>query len=672
MATPQQQNPPEPSDKRKRKPFLTGRLRFSIWYALIAVLVILAIRQYSTTPAKTLSYSEFLQNVRDDKIATVSIGAEEIEGHFHMPPDSANAVRAFKVVRVKDDEQLINLLEEHHVDYRGTVPSPWPKVLSWVLPMVILVGLWFIILRRMGGPASGVMSIGKSKAKIYVETETKVTFADVAGIDEAEEEVREVVEFLKEPARFRRLGGRIPKGVLLVGPPGTGKTLLARAVAGESGVPFFSLSGSDFVEMFVGVGAARVRDLFQQAKERSPCIVFIDELDALGKARGMNPFGSHDEREQTLNQLLTEMDGFDANTGVIIMAATNRPETLDMALLRPGRFDRQIVVDRPDINGREAILKVHAKRIKLADDVDLRTLAARTPGMVGADLANVINEAALLAARKGHGSVAMADLEEAIDRVIGGLERKSRVLNETERRITAYHEAGHALVAECLEHTDPVHRISIIPRGVTSLGHTMYLPTEDRYLMSKEELEDRLGVTLGGRVAEEIVFGEVSTSAGADFKRATQIAQHMVKDYGMSRLGLVSYGEPTIFLSHQMPGSSASYSEETAAEIDREVRRIISESYERVRTILTTYTDALHKVSARLITQECLLGDELRALLREAGVPEARHKDADDEPAVVSAGSAAESASASDASSHESDRRRTGEGTDDKPGDAPA
>jgi len=595
---------------------MSGRLRFSIWYALVALLVIIAIRRYSSSPVKTLSYSEFVEAVTANRVASVSIGEDQIDGQFRVRTDSAEAATAFNVIRVKDDKNLVHLLDEHGVDYLGTVPSPWPKILSWVLPMVILVGIWFIILRRMGGGSSGVMSIGKSKAKIYVETETKVTFGDVAGIDEAEEEVREVVEFLKEPERFRRLGGRIPRGVLLVGPPGTGKTLLARAVAGESGVPFFSLSGSDFVEMFVGVGAARVRDLFQQAKERSPCIVFIDELDALGKARGINPFGSHDEREQTLNQLLTEMDGFDANTGVILMAATNRPETLDMALLRPGRFDRHIVVDRPDINGREAILKVHARKVQLSPEVELRTLAARTPGMVGADLANVINEAALLAARKGHEAVAMVDLDDAIDRVVGGLERKSRVLSETERRITAYHEAGHALVAESLPHTDPVHRISIIPRGVTSLGQTMYLPTEDRYLMSTEELEDRLAVTLAGRVAEEIVFGEISTSAGSDFKRATQIAQHMVKDYGMSRLGLVSYGESPGFLAQPVGGGAVHYSEETAAEIDDEVRRIVSEGYQRVRELLENNTDALHRLANALIERENLQGDEVREILR--------------------------------------------------------
>ena len=619
MARPEHHAPKKP---RKRGVFQSNRMRFSLWYAVIAVLLILAIRQYASTPAKSLAYSAFIAAVESDQVARVAIGDDSIEGWYRAPQQQGDAaITQFSVVRMEGDDDLIARLDAHRVDYLGVVPSPWPKILSWVLPMVLLVGVWFLILRRMGGPASGVMSIGKSRAKVYVETETKVTFDDVAGIDEAEEEVKEVVEFLKEPDRFKHLGGRIPKGVLLVGPPGTGKTLLARAVAGEAGVPFFSLSGSEFVEMFVGVGASRVRDLFQQAKERAPCIVFIDELDALGKARGQNPLGSHDEREQTLNQLLVEMDGFEPNTGVILMAATNRPEILDMALLRPGRFDRQIVVDRPDINGREDILKVHSKPIELSDDVDLRTLAARTPGMVGADLANVVNEAALLAARRGHERVTMPDLEEAIDRVIGGLERKSRVLNDTERRITAYHEAGHALVAESLEHTDPVHRVTIIPRGVTSLGHTMYLPTEDRYLMTTEELEDRLAVALAGRVAEEIIFDEVSTSAGQDFKRASQIAQHMVKDYGMSRLGLVSYSDPPSLMGQQFPSSGAMYSQETGAEIDGEVRRIIQENYDRVRTILSQHTDALHKIADRLISEEQLTGAELRSMLKREGVP---------------------------------------------------
>ncbi len=618
VASPDSQNSPNP---RKPGPLQSGKMRFSVWYAATAILLIMAVRQYASAPPDTLPYSDFMEAVAENKVSRLAIGADTIEGWYRETHETGFAAADFRVVRMEEDPGLLKRLDEHGVVYYGIVPSPWPKVISWVLPMVLLIGVWFLVLRRMGGPASGVMSVGKNRAKIYVETETKVTFEDIAGIDEAEEEVKEVVEFLKEPDRFKHLGGQIPRGVLLVGPPGTGKTLLARAVAGEAGVPFFSLSGSDFVEMFVGVGAARVRDLFQQAKERAPCIVFIDELDALGKARGQNPLGGHDEREQTLNQLLVELDGFEPNAGVILVAATNRPETLDIALLRPGRFDRQIVVDRPDINGREDILKVHSVSVELADDVDLRTLAARTPGMVGADLANVINEAALLAARRGQERVSMPELEEAIDRVVGGLERKSRVMNETERRITAYHEAGHALVAECLENTDPVHRVTIIPRGITSLGHTMYLPTEDRYLMATEELSDRLAVTLGGRVAEEIIFDEVSTSAGQDFQRASQIAQHMVKDYGMSSLGLVSYGEMPSMMGQQVPGTARTYSNETAAEIDAEVRRIINENYERVTELLATHKDPLHTVAERLMEEENLTGEALRAVLREAGVP---------------------------------------------------
>ena len=621
-----EKKPTPPDPQLKKKPVIPGRFRFSIWYALLAVLLILTVRQFTASSQAELTYTQFLRYVAEDRVSSVAIGEDEIQGVFSVVPDTLNNM-AFSVVPIQDDS-LLTLLDGHGVAYEGVVPSPWPRILSWVLPMVVLVGLWFFILRRMGGAAGGVMNIGKNKAKVFVETDTKVTFTDVAGIDEAEEEVKEIVEFLKTPERFRRLGGRIPKGVLLVGPPGTGKTLLARAVAGESGVPFFNLSGSDFVEMFVGVGAARVRDLFQQAKERSPCIVFIDELDAMGKSRGGNPLSSHDEREQTLNQLLVEMDGFDANVNIIIMAATNRPETLDTALLRPGRFDRQIVVDRPDIKGREEILRVHAREIRLAPEVDLHTLAARTPGMVGADLANIVNEAALLAARKGIDAVTMSELDEAADRAMGGLERKSRVLTDRERKLTAYYEAGHALVAECMEYADPVHRISIVPRGVAALGNTMYLPTEDRYLMSREELEDRMGVLLGGHVTVEVIFNETLSTAGDDFKKATSIAQHMVKDYGMSDLGLVAYGEQPTFLGQQASTGSTDYGEETAALIDEEVKRIVESNLLRVREVVTRYQHALHVIADRLIERESLLGEELRRLLAEQGVPISNRQDA--------------------------------------------
>jgi cell division protease FtsH len=458
---------------------------------------------------------------------------------------------------------------------------------------------------------------GNSNAKIFADSETMVTFVDVAGIDEAEEELLEVVEFLSNPGKFQKLGGRIPKGVLLVGPPGTGKTLLARAVAGEAKVPFFSISGSEFVEMFVGVGAARVRDLFAQASGQAPCIIFIDELDALGKARGMNVMGGHDEREQTLNQLLVEMDGFETNKGVIIMAATNRPEILDPALLRPGRFDRQVLVDRPDINGREAILKIHSKNVLLAPEVDLRKVAGRTPGFVGADLANLINEAALLAARKDKEKVGSPEFDEAIDRVVAGLQKKNRVMNSQEKEIVAFHESGHAIVAESVEHADPVHKISVIPRGIAALGYTQQQPTEDRYLMTRSELLDRLAVFLGGRVAEELVFGEVSTGAQNDLQRATDIARSMVTEYGMSdRLGLVTYerARQPVFIPESF-ATGKNYSEEKAGQIDEEVTRFVEEAHQRVREILSAHRSVLDDL-ARLVSQkEVVQGDELRKML---------------------------------------------------------
>jgi cell division protease FtsH len=465
------------------------------------------------------------------------------------------------------------------------------------------------------------MSFSKSKAKIFAETETKVTFDDVAGIDEAKEELKEVVEFLQNPEKFQKLGGRIPKGVLLVGLPGTGKTLLAKAVAGEAKVTFFSISGSEFVEMFVGVGAARVRDLFSQAAAQAPCIIFIDELDALGKARGVNIMGGHDEREQTLNQLLVEMDGFETNKGVIIMAATNRPEILDPALLRPGRFDRQVLVDRPDINGREAILKIHCKQVVLGPDVDLRKIAALTPGFVGADLANLVNESALLAARKSKETVDSAEFDEAIDRVVGGLEKKNRVMNAKEKEIVSFHESGHAIVAESVEHADPVHKISIIPRGIAALGYTQQRPTEDRYLMTRSELLDRLAVLLGGRVAEELVFNEISTGAQNDLQRATDIARSMVTEYGMSdRMGLVTYERPRqpMFLPGNFAPSNT-YSEEKAAQIDGEIARFIDEAHQRVKKILSERRKILDELARLLSEKESVQGDELRKMLSESG-----------------------------------------------------
>jgi len=534
---------------------------------------------------------------------------------------------AFTTARIPatEDYQIVRELEAAKVEFSGRIESTfWRDLFSWVVPLIIMAALWLFLMRRMGGGPTQALSFGRSKAKIYDRKELKTTFADVAGVEEAKAELIEVVDFLKNPKKYQRLGGRIPKGVLLVGPPGTGKTLLARAVAGEADVPFFFLSGSEFVEMFVGVGASRVRDLFEQAKEKAPCIVFIDELDAIGKTRAGNTgfLSGHDEREQTLNQLLAEMDGFDSSKGVIIMAATNRPEVLDAALLRAGRFDRQVVVDKPDVKGREAILLVHARNVKLAPTVDLHVLAARTPGMAGADLANLINEAALLAARKGRDAVDMADLEEAVDRVIGGLERKSRVLSEKERDIVAHHEIGHALVASSLPQADPVHKVTIIPRGVAALGATYQLPLEDRYLLTRSELEDRIAVLLGGRVAEEVIYGEVSTGAHNDLERATELARLMVMQYGMSeQLGPMTFGggQQAMFLRGSGLPLEREYSEESARRIDGETRAIIDRIYDRVRDLLTARKRVLVEAATELKQKETLEGDRLRELL--AGEP---------------------------------------------------
>ena len=520
----------------------------------------------------------------------------------------------------------MKLLREHVPDYTGKRESALlNSLLGWVLPLLFFVAVWMYMARRLSGGSGGLMSIGKSKAKVYMEKGTGITFADVAGIDEAKEELQEVVEFLRTPERFQALGGKIPRGVLLVGPPGTGKTLLAKAVAGEAGVPFFSISGSDFVEMFVGVGAARVRDLFQQATKHAPAIIFIDELDALGKARGAGSPGGHDEREQTLNQLLTELDGFDTNAGIILMAATNRPEILDPALLRPGRFDRTVTVDRPDVCGREAILRIHAREVKLAEDVDLHRMAVRTPGFAGADLANVINEAALLAARRSRKAISMEELTEAVERAVAGLERKSRILNEKERRIVAYHEAGHAIVGEIVDAANPVQKISIIPRGVAALGYTLNSPAEDRYLATKEELQARICGLLGGRAAEEIVFGETSTGASGDLARATRVAESMVKEYGMSQaLGLAAHREerdPNLVLG--FPGLDRGYSEETARRIDEEVAAILDAGYGRAKRILDDHREILERVVQVLFEREIMEGSELRQILgKQPGAPD--------------------------------------------------
>ena len=601
------------SDRSGKKPGFK-KAHFTIWYFLIAFLIILLIQNYfvSKKVEDVISYSEFKTAVKEGKVKEITITDENITGLRQVDNDS----RRFTTVRVVDPD-LVKELESQQVKYTGKVESKWlMQILSWIVPLVFFFFIWRILFSRIG-PETGVMSFGKSRAKIFAEKDKKITFADVAGIDEAKEELKEIVEFLKSPEKFQRLGGKIPKGVLLVGTPGTGKTLLAKAVAGEANVPFFSISGSDFVEMFVGVGAARVRDLFGQAQNYAPCIIFIDELDALGKARGVNPMGRHDEQEQTLNQLLAEMDGFEPNAGVIIMAATNRPEILDPALLRPGRFDRHVVVDRPDLKGREEILRIHAKNVKLSPGVDLKVIASRTPGFVGADLANIMNEAALLAARKNKESVETSDIEEAIDRIVAGLEKKNRLMSKKEKEIVAFHESGHAIVASFLPNADPVRRISIIPRGIAALGYTLQLPTEDRYLMTRSELLDRLAVLLGGRVAEELTFGEISTGAHNDLQRATDIATSMVKEFGMSdRLGYVTFEKEkkSLFFPAAF-GSGRDYSEETARQIDAEVKKIVDDTYARVKELLTSKKENVNELARLLLEKEVVEEEDLKKIL---------------------------------------------------------
>ena len=600
---------------RKKKDGLPPKTHFSIWYFLMAILLFMSVQQYFfSSNVETISYSQFKQKVAEGSVSKLTIAPESVSGTLKGKENKPD--QQFATVRV-DDPGLVKELDDRKVDYSGRYENKFlGTILSWLLPIAVMFLIWRFAIKRMG-PGQGVMSFGKSKAKLFAESETKITFADVAGIDEAKEELQEVVEFLKTPDKFQKLGGRIPKGVLLVGPPGTGKTLLAKAVAGEAKVPFFSISGSEFVEMFVGVGASRVRDLFSQATGQAPCIIFIDELDALGKARGMNVFGGNDEREQTLNQLLVEMDGFESNKGVIIMAATNRPEILDPALLRPGRFDRQVLVDRPDINGREAILKIHSRSVLLGADVDLRKIASLTPGFVGSDLANLVNEAALLAARKNKETVGSPEFDEAIDRVVGGLEKKNRVMNTQEKEIVAFHESGHAIVAESLEHADRVHKISIIPRGIAALGYTQQQPTEDRYLLTRPELLDRLAVLLGGRVAEELVFGDVSTGAQNDLQRATDIARSMVAEYGMSdRLGLVTYESPRQpMFPPEGYSPNKTYSETKATQIDEEISAVMELAHQRVRNILSERRKVLDELAHLLSEKEIVQGQELRDML---------------------------------------------------------
>jgi len=596
---------------------------FNLAFVLIAVMGVLVVQDFwaRRQAVATIPYSEFQKLVREDKVASVVVGQDQLSGELKEP---INGKKRFVAVRV--DADIAKELDQHGVEYRGQFDSNFiTMLLSWIVPTALFFGIWVFLGRRMakqlGGPGGGLMAIGKSKARVYVETDTKVTFADVAGVDEAKAELQEVVSFLKDPKEHGRLGARMPKGVLLVGPPGTGKTLLAKAVAGEAGVAFFSISGSEFVEMFVGVGAARVRDLFEQARAKAPCIIFIDELDALGRARGAVPgLGGHDEKEQTLNQLLVEMDGFDPTSGIVLIAATNRPEILDPALLRAGRFDRQVLVDRPDRIGREEILRVHTRKVLLAADVKLEEVAALTPGFTGADLANLVNEAALVATRRGANQIAMNDFNVAIERIVAGLEKKNRLLNPREREIVAHHEMGHALVAAALPGTDAVHKISIIPRGIGALGYTIQRPTEDRYLMTREELDNKMAVLLGGRAAEHLVFGHLSTGAADDLAKATDIARSMVTRFGMgTALGPVTYQtEPSSFLG-QAFGSQRLYGEETAREIDVAVRGIIEAQFQRARALLATNRALLDEAARVLLAKETLAGEELEGILGRVG-----------------------------------------------------
>ncbi|MCB4919631.1 ATP-dependent zinc metalloprotease FtsH [Brucella intermedia] len=599
---------------------MNKKTQFNIWYWIAAFFLLMAFQYFFTTATQVtqIPYSQFETYLDEGRIAEVAVSDRFIQGTFKQPVDGRPM---FITTRVEPD--LARQLQERGVVVTGQIESTFLRdLLSWIVPVLLIVSIWMFALKRMGGGiGGGLMQIGKSKAKVYVQSDTGVTFKDVAGVDEAKDELKEIVDFLKDPQGYGRLGGRMPKGVLLVGPPGTGKTLLARAVAGEAGVPFFSISGSEFVEMFVGVGAARVRDLFEQARAKAPALIFIDELDALGRARGIGPMaGGHDEKEQTLNQLLVELDGFDPSTGLVLLAATNRPEILDPALLRAGRFDRQVLVDRPDRKGRVQILNVHLKKAKLAPDVEPEKIAALTPGFTGADLANLVNEATLLATRRKAGAVTMEDFNNAVERIVAGLEKRNRLLNPKEREIVAYHEMGHALVAMALPGVDPVHKVSIIPRGIGALGYTIQRPTEDRFLMTLEELENKMAVLLGGRAAEKIVFGHLSTGAADDLAKVTDIARAIVTRYGMSeRLGHIALEKDRrSFLATDQPyygPQERTYSDETAAAVDKEVRRIVDETFERTVGLLAERRDMLERTARRLLEKETLDGLEIQELV---------------------------------------------------------
>ncbi|MGF1520509.1 MAG: ATP-dependent zinc metalloprotease FtsH [Nodosilinea sp.] len=618
-----------PVNKNPQPPRSRQIANIVLWSATGLLLLNIAFSGLFGNQTAREPYSMFIHRIQEQEIVRASVGQNEIRYQVKDPVTGEDG-DVYSTTPIFD-LQLPQLLEDNGVEF-AAVPPPkgqwFSSLLGWVIPPLIFIGVWRFFIARGGGGPQGALSIGKSKAKVYVDGDAgKITFDDVAGVEEAKTELVEVVDFLKTPKRFTDLGAKIPKGVLLIGPPGTGKTLMAKAVAGEAGVPFFSISGSEFVELFVGVGSSRVRDLFEQAKKQSPCIIFIDELDAIGKSRSSNSmYGGNDEREQTLNQLLTEMDGFSAgDTTVIVLAATNRPETLDPALLRPGRFDRQVLVDRPDLKGREAILKIHAKDVKLSDAVDLKTTATRTPGFAGADLANLVNEAALLAARRGSSMVEQEDFGEAIERVVAGLEKKSRVLNDKEKKIVAYHEVGHALVGAMMPGTDEIEKISIVPRGMAALGYTLQLPTEDRFLRDEDELKGQIATLLGGRSAEEVIFGSITTGASNDLQRATDLAEQMVTTYGMSQvLGPLAYdrAQRNTFLDGGMPNARRPISEETAKAIDEEVKSIVEAGHRRALDILKQNRDLLETLAQQLIEDEVIEGPPLRERLRQVQDPQ--------------------------------------------------
>ena len=591
-----------------------------LWLVIIMVVVMLwaVVRTNHGTRSADLSFTDLMNQIDQGRVKSVTISGTELKGDYKDTSEELHSVIPPGTYQPLVDKMLAKGV---NVTYQKETSGNWVSILINAIPFVLLLGFWIFMMRQMQSGGNKALSFGKSRARLHSSQQKKVTFKDVAGVEEAKEELTEIIEFLREPQKFQKLGGRIPKGVLLVGPPGTGKTLLARAIAGEANVPFFSISGSDFVEMFVGVGASRVRDLFEQGKKNAPCIIFIDEIDAVGRHRGAGLGGGHDEREQTLNQLLVEMDGFESNEGVILVAATNRPDVLDPALLRPGRFDRRVVVDRPDVRGRESILKVHTKKTPLADDVDLSVIARGTPGFAGADLANLVNEAALVAARQNRKVVTMFDFEVAKDKVLMGVERKSLIISDKEKRMTAYHEAGHALVAAILPNSDPLHKVTIIPRGM-ALGITMQLPENDKLSHSKDYLESRLAILMAGRIAEEKFTHQITTGAGNDIERATDLARKMVCEWGMSSLGPMSFGkkEEQIFLGREI-AQHRDYSEETAIRIDEQVRKIIDDSYNRARQVIEDRADALIRIAEALLEREVLEGSEVQLLIDGKELP---------------------------------------------------